>query len=825
MKGFAPPTVCGHPARRGPGRLIAAGGLVWLALGLCTATAPAAVSDPARSPANFALPLWFEPNVGQADPAYRFVTQTRGTVHWLDADRVVVWLAPSRPARSEQLSRTEPPSLQPVADPVRGQSLRFRWLDADPRARAVPLQPLPARVNYLVGSEPGQWRRNVPLYRAVRFEGVWPGVDVVHWASDRLLEVNYLLAPGARVDPIAFVIEGAEGVQLDGSGDLVITMNGTEFRLDRPRAFQETGAGRVEIPCAFILESGATPRVRFRVGPYDHNRPLLIDPVFRHSGYWGGSGNEIVWAVATDAEGNGYLAGETTSATWWTAAGGFQTNYAGGTAVGGDAFVAKISADGTRLIYLTYLGGVSHDAAMAVQVDASGAVYLTGFTASTNFPTRNAFRSVMAGPVDPALGAPPLDAFVAKLSPAGDDLEYSTYFGGDGIDEGIALAVDGSGRAVITGFTDSTNLPLARPVQGEPAGGRDAFVARFSADGSLLLFSTYLGGTNADHGTGVAVDPLGRVWIAGVTQSTNFPTVQPIQPRINDPTGGATNVNTLPDAFVVRFSPMDELEFATFLGGRFTDAAARIVTDATGNAYVAGTTESSDFPVTTTNLAGAVWTNRGLGDWFVTKIPAQGSTGWVYSVVFGGTARDEAWDLAVDGEGRVHAIGVVASTNAPVINVPEGGRATSGGGWDAFLAGLDPAGQRLEYAFYYGGTGHDYGYAVAVDPAGHLWIGGRTSSTNLWTRGSLQPAFAGGPGDGFYARLLQPPRLQIRLISAGRIELAWPAPSPEWELLRLPGLDSGAPESLGPAPLATGGWHRVQLPITSAPAWYRLRLP
>ncbi|GIX50660.1 MAG: hypothetical protein KatS3mg132_854 [Limisphaera sp.] len=786
--------------------------------------ASAAVREAAGPVQGQGLPAWFEPNVGQADARYRYVSQTRGAVHGLAPDCVTVWLASPATVAVRQPSRGEVPAAENLHGRAPGRTLHLRWLDADPRARAVSVEPLAGRVHYLLGSDPARWRRHVPLSGVIRFEQVYPGVDVVHRATDRMLEMEYHLAPGTRPEQIRFTVEGADRVWVGENGDLVMEVGSTEFRLHRPRAFQDTEVGRRDVACAFELVEGGVPMVRFRLGPYDAERPLVIDPVFRHSGYWGGNGHEIIWAVGTDAEGNGYLAGETTSAEWWVQAGGFQTNYGGGTAVGGDVFVAKISADGTRLIWLTYLGGAAHEAALAMAVDAAGAVYLTGFTASTNFPTRNPLQAAPAGEPDRTLGAPPLDAFVIKLTPAGDDLVYGTFFGGSGIDEGIGLAVDEAGRAVITGLTDSTNLPLARPLQSVPGGGRDAFVARLSADGTSLLFSSYLGGTNVDHGTGVAVDGLGRWWVTGVTQSTNFPTVHPIQPRINDPRGLATNVNTLPDAFVCRFSASDELEFATFLGGTFTDAAARIAADAQGNAYVVGTTESGDFPVTTTNLWGTVWTNRALADWFVTKIPAEGSTGWVYSVAFGGTARDEAWDVAVDGEGRVHIVGVVGSTNFPVWNVPEGGRDTVAGGWDAALVGLDPAGQRLEYAFYYGGTGNDYGYAVAADPAGHLWVGGRTLSTNLWVSGALQPAFAGGSGDAFYARLLQPPRLEVRLISADALELSWPAPSPEWDLLRLTNLAGEGVEILGAAPPATGGLHRVRLPLTSAPAFYRLRL-
>lgn len=798
----------------------------WAWVGLLTvwsATAVTPAPEAAPSPAGSVLPLWFERNLGQADPRYGFVAPGRGVVHFVGSEEVAVWLASGDPPDPDRLVRRAPRQSGARSLNDSGSWVRFRWLGARPLVAGRAEAPLPGRVHYLLGHDPSRWIRNVPLSRAIRFPEIYPGIDVVYSATEGLLEVDFRVAPGAQPDQIRMAVEGADEVTIDAHGDLVVRAGDKEFRQHRPRAFQESGSGRVEIDCAFAwVEEG---QIGFRLGRYDRTRPLIIDPVFRHASYLGGGGEDIIWAVASDGAGAGYLAGESTSAAWLVRAGGFQTNYAGGTTVGGDAFVAKVSADGSRLVYLTYLGGWAHDAALAMAVDADGSVYVTGFTASSNFPTARPWQASLAGQPDRTLGAPPLDAFVAKLGPEGDELLFSTFFGGSGIDEGIGVALDPVGRVVITGLTESTNLPLAQPLQARPGGGQDAFVACFSADGQQLLFGTYLGGSGPDYGTGVAVDRLGRIWVTGVTRSTNFWSTNAIQSRINDPTGLATNLNTLSDAFVCRLSSGFQWEMATYLGGTLADAAARIVTDGEGNAYVVGTTESWDFPVTTTNLVGSVWTNRGLGDVFVTKISGQGSTGWVYSVAFGGTGRDEGWDLAVDAQGQVHLIGSTFSTNFPAVQVPEGGRSTPAGGRDVVLVGLDPHGQRLTYAFLYGGSGHDSGYALALDPAGHGWIGGRTTSTNLWTRQALQPAFAGGPGDAFFARLLHPPRLEIRLLSGQRVEVSWPAPSSEWELLRQSPPGVGSWEWVAPAPAATSGVHRLEFPVAPGAEWFRLRLP
>jgi hypothetical protein len=377
------------------------------------------------------------------------------------------------------------------------------------------------------------------------------------------------------------------------------------------------------------------------------------------------------------------------------------------------------------LIYSTYLGGSGDDYGSAIAVDNSGSAYVTGWTQSTNFPTMNPLQPAGAG----------LYAFVAKLNPAGSALVYSTYLGG-GADEGGGIAVDNSGNAYVTGLTESTNFPTVNPLQQSFGGVSDAFVAKLNATGSALVYSTYLGGSGIDNGTGIAVDSSHSAYVTGYTFSADFPTMNPLQPT---PGGGGYG-----DAFVAKLNPAGSaLVYSTYLGGSGEDLGYGIAVDSSGNAYITGYTASTDFP--TISPLQPIY--GGASDAFVAKLNSAGSA-LVYSTFLGGSGYDEGIGIAVDSSGNAYVTGATGSTDFPTMNPLQ---PIYGGDGDAFVAKLNPSGSAFVYSTYLGGSGPDQGSGVAVDTAGNAYVTGGTASTDFPTMYPFQPT--NGGSNAFVAML------------------------------------------------------------------------
>jgi hypothetical protein len=472
--------------------------------------------------------------------------------------------------------------------------------------------------------------------------------------------------------------------------------------------------------------------VAFELAKYDSSRPLYIDPLI-YSTYLGGSSLDNGSSIAVDSSGSAYVTGTTYSPNFPTTSGASETTCQGCSSGEGDAFVTKFSPKGSTLVYSTYLGGKKDDYGISIAVDNEGNAYVTGETASTNFPTINPLQRVYGGGT--------YDAFVSKIDPSGSALVYSTYLGGSAEDLGQGIATDSAGNAYVTGQTNSTNFPTINPLQVNNAGGGDVFVAEINSAGSQLVYSTYLGGSNLDYGDAIAVDNTGSAYVTGTTYSTNFPTKNPFQPAL------AANW----DAFVAKISPLgSDLAYSTYLGGSGSSGVGGsgygIAVDDAGDAYVAGYSASANFPTT----PGAFQTTY-AGNWdaVVSKINSAGSK-LIYSTYLGGTGEDNAWSIAVDSAGDAYVSGSTSSRNFPTENPFQ--RNLKGGG-DAFVSKLNPAGSALLYSTYLGGTGAQDGFGVAVDSAGNAYVTGDTTATKFPTMNPVQPVMGGGEYDAFVAEI------------------------------------------------------------------------
>jgi hypothetical protein len=512
---------------------------------------------------------------------------------------------------------------------------------------------------------------------------------------------------------------------------------------------------------------------QFPSGPeltgYDPTPRLALAPLLSYSTYLGGAGFDVATDVAVDSTGSVYVAGYTNSAGF-PPAGVTRIGPGGGSCGSGadvypcfDAFVAKLDPTGSRLEYVTYIGGSGDDYATGIAVDGLGNAYVTGFTNSADWPTAHAPQASPGGGLcGNANPEPCFDAFVAKLDATGATLLYSTYLGGSADDYGQGIAVDSAGSVAVTGFTASADFPT-RPLAGSqsvPAGRYDAFVTKLEPTGPSLVYSTYWGGSADDYGTSIALDPAGDAYATGYTNSPDFPTAGALQPTNGGGTCGAPpSVEACFDAYVVKVNADgSQLVYSTYLGGSGGDYGRGLAVDASGNAYVAGLTTSTDFPVT----AGALQTAGGgtSVDAFVTKLDPTGSSA-VYSTYLGGTGAEAGFDIAVDADGNAYLAGYAYGNGLPLASPIQ---AANGGYYDTFLAMLNAAGSALGFSTYLGGSGNEEARGVAVDPSGNAYLAGRTFSTDFpVTSGAFQTSYGSGAFDGFVAKLTNPALPVLRL--------------------------------------------------------------
>ena len=656
--------------------------------------------------APLALPLRFEENRGQAAKSVRFVA--RGSDCQL-------FLTPAGATLS--LDRAQVRAL-----------VNLRVVGGRADAELVPGERLSGVSNYFVGDR-AEWRTGVEGYASVRARDVLPGVDLVFYGNaQRQFEYDLVVAPGARVTDLALRFDGAEvSLQEDGGATLNLP-DGGELSQPAPVAYQLDARGQREfVPVHYELRNGA---LGFSVAAYDSQRALVIDPTLVYATFLGGSSGDVVNGVALDAAGNAYLAGATASLDFPTAS-ALQTSHAGSTQ---DVFIAKLSPDGSKLVYSTYLGGSGNEGATAIAVDAAGEAFITGNTDSTNFPLASALQGANGGggdafvvklsasgsalvystflggssfdggsgiavdaagrasvggrtysldfrtvsPVQAAFGGN-VDGFLAQLNASGSALVYSTYLGGAGFDMVSAVAVDGSGQAVVAGQTLSTNFPTVAALQGTFGGASagDAFVSKFNAQGSALVYSTYLGGSGDDYAHAIALDSSGAAFVTGLTDSLDFPQAAALQSTY----GGSNG-----DVFISKLTPDgSRLVYSTYLGGSSQDEGFGIAVDASGQVAVAGRTYSPDFPVLAPLQATCGGCSAHRSDAFVAKLDATGAS-LLYASYLGGDGQDWAQALAMGANGDVIVAGETGSSNFPTRSPLQSHLGDNGNFGDGFVA-------------------------------------------------------------------------------------------------------------------------------------------
>ncbi|PLS75851.1 MAG: hypothetical protein CYG61_04710 [Actinobacteria bacterium] len=704
-------------------------------LGVSSGNSAPPPQKPAPQEAYGNLPLSFEANHGQTDPQVKFLTRGANGTLFLTADQAVLSLT----KRGRDLPSGE---KAPAQDAV----VRMKVVGANPDPQVSGGRALPGKVNHLIGSDPAKWQTNVPTYREVRYNGVYPGVDLLYYGKQGSLEYDFIVAPGADPSVIRLDFDGAQGMGIDKRGDLVVQTVAGEVRHHKPVLYQRVGDKKEPVTGRFVLKG---TEVRFAVGDYDPTLPLVIDPILSYSTWLGGGGADVGFGLAVAPDGSAFVAGETASTNFPT-----KGSVSCGTTTSSyqcdqgrnDAFVAKLNPTGSALVYATYLGGSKEDLAHRLALDADGNAYLAGGTNSADDPgttaveagfptTANAFDGTCgtdgycnAFLYDPANctvtgGCPTTaqwDIFLAKLNAAGDSLLYSTFLGGSGEDHNVpgtalpghlGVAVSGT-RAYIGANTGSSDYPVTAGAAQSTCGTAaiagcdnhhlDAVVTVLdtaqSGAGSLV-YSTYLGGSGNEDVKSIAVDRRGDAFVTGITtgyddgaggRTNNFPTTaSALQPTYK---GGVS------DAFVARLDPTtsgpSSLVYSTYLGGGGTDQGWGVAVH-NSQALVTGFTDSGDDPATPAA--------DGPAPYFPT-------TALAYDTTFNGRATTTPSEA---GKGCTVQNGCTIFLNG-----------------DAFVTRLLPEGTGLVYSTFLGGSDGDTGGAISVDLAGTVYVTGYTTCQN-----------------------------------------------------------------------------------------------
>ncbi|HTV60766.1 MAG TPA: SBBP repeat-containing protein [Verrucomicrobiae bacterium] len=728
------------------------------------------------------LPMAFVANEGQASPETRFTSQGKGYSVLLANQGAILALreagARSAPGKSPKGFRAwSTKQIRKEETSVLALGLAGATLNAP----MIGLDKLPGRTDFFIGDNRQNWRTNVPSYSQVKYEGVYPGVDLLFYGSQQHLEYDFNLAPGANAQEIALNVRGAKELKIGAKGALEIRTQAGTVEFEKPLAYQEIAGQRKEVAANFEL--AANGQIRFSLAAYDHSAPLVIDPVLNYSTYLGGSANgDAAYGIAVDASGDAYVAGVTYSTTFPNTSNAYNQNAPGpSTATNGAVFVTEMDPTGATELYSTYLSGSGGESGYAVAVDSSENIYVTGVTYSIDYPTTT--NGYNPGPLASNTNG---TAFLSVINPAASgtaSLVYSTFLGGSVAEVGNGVAVDANQNAYITGETASPDFPIVNGYQTTlNSTSGNAFLARIDATktgAASLIYSTYLGGTGngnvfpyGDEGTGVAVDTSSVAYITGVTSSTDFPTTS--NGYLQAPLATATNNTVFVAKIDTTKTGTPSLVYSSYLSGPTVGSSGDYgfgIALGPGNvAYVVGQTLSSDFPTTAGSYPSQPDTGSGVAFLSLVDTTQSGTSSLKYSSLLGGNNGDEALGVRADTNGNAYIVGATSSANFPVTPgafQPMRGNVLG----SAFVSEMNPGGNGtadLVYSTFLGGSNTpDFGNAIAIDSNDNAYVTGSTSSTTFPifpNPGAFQTTLSGA-GDAYITKLTLQANLVISPMS------------------------------------------------------------
>ena len=559
---------------------------------------------------------------------------------------------------------------------------------------------------------------------------------MVYYGRDGELEFDFELAPGADADDIRLEFSGIDDLQIEASGNIACATPAGVITLRPPQIYQLDRGVRKEVRGEYILRSKNT--VGFRIEKYEPLLAMVIDPVLSYSSYLGGSGGEAGWDITYDSQGNIYVLGATNSTDFPPMP---LRAYKGNV----DIFISKFSPAG-NLIFSTYFGGSDEEYGPGlIKLDQSGNIIITCSTSSPDYPIENAYQpDISLKPAGP--GKYPHEAVLTKLEPAGDEMIFSTYLGGQGADLAQGMALDNNGNIFISGYTASTDFDnkTTNALQPVNNGESDAFLAKFNANGALQ-YATYFGGKASEGNCRIAVDNEGNMILFGGTSSSNLRLVNPIR-----------NIKARrSDTFLAKINPAgNDLVFSTYLGGNTDNIPGDIVVGPANDIYVtgeiAGATASVDFPVTDDAYQKTLKVVDNFGDdAFVARLSPAGKIR--YATYFGGAGGDIGYSIALGNQGEIIIAGFTGSSD---LNLEKPIQEKYAGGGDVFVSQFNPEGTALLFSTYFGGSNTEGGYIhLAVDADNGIYLTGSTRSTDLKPTDNAFQKNLKGVSDAFVVKI------------------------------------------------------------------------
>ncbi len=713
------------------------------------------------------VPMGFETNDGQAPADVKFLARGPGYSVALLPAEIVLALRKSAPLATQRQGAPTAPVTAARAS-VDFDLLRVQFVGANAQAAIEPFEKSPHRTAYYFGNDPAKWRRDVATYAKVRYRHLYPGIDLLHSATQEGLKSDWMVAPGANVRTIRMRFPGAQKIQIDRNGRLVLTVGAGVVTMQTPHMYQELPGGRREIRGRYV--SRTRQEIGFEATGYDPKYGLVIDPMFAVSSYLGGSGWDQGNGIALNLKA-GWLV--VTGATFSTDFPSLCLNFGGGGCpqprADGDGFLLLYPLDGGPGGLTLFFGGSKFDSGNAVAIDASGNTYVAGTTRSADFPVTT--KTPYLG--DSGKAGTDGDVFVMKFD-ASFGLVYSTFFGGTHDEAPTAIAADASGRAVVVGYTASPDFETAGKFQAYRPGcnhcpkNRQGFLVvlepTLDPNKSLpagLVYATYLGGSVDDQVNAVAVDQSGLVYITGQAASHDFPTTkQAFQPTFQCMLGSS-------NAFVAKIDPTQNgpasLVWSTYLGGNYYETGHAIAVDGNGFVYVTGTTMSDDFPTKNAILPANPTPGVIVDHVFVSKLTPDG-TALAFSTYFGSQSDEDPTAIALDSFGNIYVAGYTNDPDFPVARpiARSCGACQRGGRSVGFVTALNDTGSGLLYSTFVGQGVSQYQIglyvnAMAVDPTtGDAYLTGSVGGTVLPAVNALQAAFRSkyvGTPDAFVVKL------------------------------------------------------------------------